>query len=333
MVRMTPGLVREKLANSGEKLVLMHDNADPDALGSAAALAAAYPGTSIGTYGGLSASARQMAEKLDIDIIDSPSTEKYETIVVVDSSTPSQLASPVVHADVVVIDHHADTGAWRDAGCRHVLIDESRVSCAEMVFEVLDGEITREQGVFLLCGILTDSGHFRFATADTLAAAAAIMKKCGVELPEIHGIVESERYFDVSKRIAMLKAAQRCAIEQVGKVVIATSVVGAFESQSGRALLYIGADVALIGSQNRKRFRISARARPHMVEMGIHLGTLLNRAASEMGAEGGGHDAAAGMKGEGDVEAMLHICKERLKEELLSDRTSKGYLNRGPDAA
>ncbi len=324
MAAVTPESIREKLEQPGKKLILMHENADPDALGSSAALAASFPEIDLGAYVGLNKSAKQMAEKLGIEVLGSPSTGDYETVIVVDCSTPSQLAAPLDHPDVVVIDHHTNTGAWKDAGCALVLIDESKVSCAEIVLEILDVAeegrevISREIGLYLLCGMLTDSGHFRFATAATLAAAAYIMEKSGVELPDIHEIIETDAYFDVSRKVAMLKAAQRSAIEQVGKYIIATSVVGAFEAQCCRGLMIMGADIVLIGSQNRKKFRISGRAKPYMLELGVNLGILMNDIASEIGAEGGGHDAAAGMKGEGDVDAMLHICRQRLKSDLLA---------------
>ena len=50
-----------------------------------------------------------------------------------------------------------------------------------------------------------------------------------------------------------------------------------------------------------------------MINKGFHLGTFLEEVGSEVNGQGGGHDGAAGLSGRGDVEAVLHICKEKFK--------------------
>ena len=45
-------------------------------------------------------------------------------------------------------------------------------------------------------------------------------------------------------------------------------------------------------------------------------GEILNGIGEETLTDGGGHNAAAGMTGTGDAEAMLHICMQRTMDEF-----------------
>ena len=91
---------------------------------------------------------------------------------------------------------------------------------------------------------------------------------------------------------------------------MAVSQGSAFEASVCKALLFLGADIAFVGSQRGEHFRISARATQAMVRNGVHLGKLLGGVGSETTNGGGGHPGAAGLTGTGDVEAILNISLE-----------------------
>ena len=81
-------------------------------------------------------------------------------------------------------------------------------------------------------------------------------------------------------------------------------------------LLALGADGALVGSQRKNEFRVSGRLKQNMTGIGVDLGKVLAAAGEELGGEGGGHTGAAGVSGQGDVEAVLNISMAKLKEEV-----------------
>ncbi len=294
----------------GSKLVLLHGNADPDALGCAYALYSCFPQVTVATPGGLDRVSKVIADKLGFVTKELADPSAYDKVVVLDTSSPDQLA-PITSLPerCIIIDHHAHNSRWEG----HIYYcDESKRSCAEIVYQLLKAakaKPTREVGLALLAGTLTDSGHFKFANPSLLHAFGEIMEAHGINIDEVYDMVDLEQ--DISERISQLKGAQRMRFERVGDRLVAISLGSAFESSVCKALLGMGADIAFVGSQRGEQFRVSARARMDVVRMGLHLGKLLEDVGSETMSDGGGHGGAAGLMGVGDVEAILNICMSR----------------------
>jgi bifunctional oligoribonuclease and PAP phosphatase NrnA len=312
----------ELLSSDKKKVIIFHKNGDPDALGSAIALAGVFPGMSISITGGLNLASKNLAIHFDLENVmgyreyTAIELEQFELAIIIDTSTPS-LVEIVPSIPKLVIDHHAENAGWQ--GREDVLIYHScpeKRSCAEIIYSLLvesGREIPQTAITCLIAGILTDTGHMTFSESITLRTMADILDRSSVTIEEIHNALNS-RNENYSKRIAKLKAAQRVKVEEFRKVLITTSEVNAFEGDAARAMLSLGGDVAFIGSTRKNDYRISARANPSLVRRGFHLGTFLEGVGAEVNAEGGGHPGAAGLNGTGDVEAVLHICRERMKK-------------------
>ncbi|MEM2870490.1 MAG: DHH family phosphoesterase [Thermoplasmata archaeon] len=183
--------------------------------------------------------------------------------------------------------------------------------------------LDRRVALALAAGILTDTAHFRFARAETLRVLLDILERSGLALEEALELV-SEDIPDQSRRIAMLKGAQRLRYEQTGGWLIAFSHVSAFEGALSRALISLGADVAFAAAQEGCGFRVSGRASQAVVRSGFHIGRLMEEAGRETGGQGGGHAGAAGMSGVGDMEAALNILVEKTKEWLSRGEAGEG---------
>ena len=117
----------------------------------------------------------------------------------------------------------------------------------------------RRTGLALAAGMLTDSGHFRFANAALLNSMATVLRESSIGMDEIMDLTEMES--DVSERVSQLKGAQRLRFDRVGDKIAAVSQGSAHESSVCRAIILAGADVAFVGSQRDENFRISARAK------------------------------------------------------------------------
>jgi phosphoesterase RecJ-like protein len=294
---------------SGKKVVLLHGNADPDALGSAYALYRAFPDMTVAALGGLDRLAKVMASNLEFEVQATVDLDQYDTVVAVDSSSMEQVGIDLTGRDIVAIDHHSPCGDWDNA---LFYCDEGRRSCAEMVFDILKTagtKLDRRMGLALAVGMLTDSGHFRFANAAMMRTFSEVMEASGINMDEAMDLTDLEP--DVSERISQLKGAQRMRFERLGDNIVAISLGSAHESSVCKAMLSIGADVAFVGSQRDEKFRISARARQDIVRQGMHLGKLLDEVGGETSNNGGGHAGAAGLTGVGDVEAVLNMCMAR----------------------
>jgi len=313
--------IAERLRH-GKKLILLHGNADPDALGCAYAIARSFPEVEICAPGGMDKIAKVIAAKLDIRVLERADLATYDQIVVVDTSSPDQLGEfASVPPETIIIDHHARSDRW---GARTYYCDDSRKSCAEIIYQVLQvAGIRAERNVCLalLAGMLTDSGHFRYSNGALLRSFADLMEEAGVEIDEVTSMTDLEQ--DVSERISQLKGAQRIRFDRIGDRIVAISVGSAYESSVCKGMLSIGADVAFVGSQRDAHFRLSARARPEMVRMGLHLGRLLEDIGTETSNDGGGHGGAAGLVGVGDVEAILNICMQRTMDFLREKKRSR----------
>lgn len=294
----------------GNNLVLVHGNADPDALGSAYAIASNFPETVIGAPGGLDRVSKVIRSNLGIDILEDFSIGSYSTVVIVDTSSPDQLASSAeLPDDCIVIDHHARSDRWKG----HLYYcDDSKASCAEIVYELLrvnEIQLSKEVGLALLVGMLTDSGHFHYARPSTLSTFAEIMEATGIDMDRVMSLTRLE--VGMSEKVSVLKGAQRIKFERIGRYIVATSHGSAYESSVCKSLLTLGADVAFVASQRGDEFRLSARANQDLVRQGLHLGRMLEDVGGETLNDGGGHGGAAGLVGMGDVEAILHICMQR----------------------
>ena len=303
----------QALQGPGRKVVLLHGNADPDALGSAFAIQQAFGEVTIAAPGGMDRVSKVVASKLSIDVMEKVDLSEFDLVAAVDSSSAEQLGVDGSLVSVV-IDHHAPTGQW--TGPLHY-IDESRRSCAEIVLDLLhaaDHVPDRRTGLALAAGMLTDSGHFRFANAALLDSMASVLREARIGMDEVMDLTEMES--DVSERVSQLKGAQRLRFDRVGDRIAAVSQGSAHESSVCRAIILAGADVAFVGSQRDENFRISARAKQDMVRRGLHLGRLLDAVGGETDNSGGGHAGAAGLTGTGDVEAVLNMCMSRAMDFL-----------------
>jgi phosphoesterase RecJ-like protein len=301
--------IATELSKDGGTLILLHGNADADAVASAFAVQQSFPEVTIGVPGGLDRVSKVLAQTLGIKTTEDVARVTRKRLLILDTSGPEQLNGDFDISNAIVVDHHAKNTKWEHAWMYHC--DDTKSSCSEIVFELLKSagkKPTKESALALLFGILTDSGYFKFARPNTLVTFSELMGTHKIQMDEAMSLVDLET--DISERISQLKGAQRLKYWKVGEYIVAVSQGSAFEASVCKALLSLGADIAFVGSQRGEQFRISARATQAMVRKGIHLGNLLGGVGSETTNGGGGHPGAAGLTGTGDVEAILNISLE-----------------------
>ncbi len=314
--------IAKELASGGDTLVLLHGNADPDALASAFAVQEAFPKVTIGVPGGLDRISKLLAKELSIETVEDLSKTRMDRLLILDTSGPEQLNGDFDLSKAIVVDHHTKNEKW--AGAKIYYCDDGKSSCSEIVNELISTsgkEPSRDAALGLMFGMLTDTGYFKFARPQTLVTFSRLMERHGIQMDEVMGLVSVD--VDISERVSQLKGAQRLKYWKVGDYLVAVSQGSAFEASVCKALLSLGADIAFVGSQRGEQFRVSARATQAMVRKGVHLGKLLGGVGSETTNGGGGHPGAAGLSGTGDVEAILNISVEnavKLLKKLGSSR-------------
>jgi len=302
----------------GPGIILLHNNADIDAVGSAIAVQNAFPEFSIGAFQKTSHPSRVFLKNFpDIDITISPELDEYETILILDTSSPSQLGTDIdFKKRVIVIDHHLNSDQWGDA---LYYCDETKSSCAEIIFELLKligHNISNELISVILAAIIVDTGHFKYANIDSVIAISELLKLGDVRLSDVFEMLGNIVIEDNSQRIAHLKGAQRLRFRQYRGFIIAVSQLSSNEASMCKHLLMLGADIAFVGAQRENQYRISSRATGKLLEMGIHLGEFFQELSTDIGSEGGGHAGAAGLNGVGDVEMVLNFCMDKIEHKI-----------------
>ncbi len=302
-----------QLLNYDNILYLCHRNADPDALGSAFALKEAIGGT-IGVIDGCDRLAAHIAKYLGIEFLVNPANN-YDLVVVVDTSTPAQLNGYELKT-YSVIDHHSTTSLNENA-CFY--LHRNKSSTAEMVHDLLKlmgAPILRRVAFALICGIITDTGNFRHASAESFKAVGELIELSGIEYGEVMDIISAVPQ-DVSMRIALLKATQRASIERVKDWIIVTTHVSSFGGSAASNLVSMGADVAFVAAKKNGVVKVNARARRCAINAGVNLARLMQDISSRFNGVGGGHEGAAGMDVYGDIEDILSACVQHVKNSLM----------------
>ncbi len=294
-------------------LYLCHRNADPDAIGSGFALQQAFGGD-LGAVDGISRAGSCLSEYIDGDIIIDPSPEGYDFVVVVDTAVGLQIGNPVL-GSYAVVDHHRDEDLIVGAT---FYIQKPVDSTAEIVWRILveNGiEISRNMALGLLAGIITDTGRFKHARVGSFQVVAEVLDNCDVEYGDALDILSREPT-NVSRRIAILKAARRAKIDWIDDWIVATSKVSSFESSSAMSLMSLGADVAFVGGRHGDVCRISGRARRRAVLAGLDLAAILRSVGKAHDGDGGGHKGAAALEAVGSPAKLLAECKNKVLEVL-----------------
>ncbi len=220
-------------------------------------------------------------------------------------------------AALIVIDHHASHPETERLATLTVA-DENVSSTCELVYRLFKEarvELTQAAAKALFLGIAFDSRHFALASSATFKAVADLIDS-GVKAEETLSLLSMP--MEPSERIARLKASRRSSLIRINNWLISLSNVSAYQASASRAMVALGAHVAVVAGQRGEKIQVSMRAsRDFYEKTGVHLGRDVAKPLGEyLGGVGGGHSVSAGVNGFGDVESSLKRCLRLLKEKL-----------------
>ena len=280
---------------------------------------------------------KQILQVVPLAVAELPERSGMDLIVTVDTNTLQQLGDlrePVVQSakPLIMIDHHAPHPENAKTAA-FVICDEKGTSTCEMILEMygkLHLKPSRAVSQALLIGLLVETGHLSIATRRTFESAYALVRS-GADPEEAMAITRAT--MDESERIARIKSAQRVRVEHVANWVVALSEVGSYHASAARALVALGAHLAIVAGKRNDELTVSFRAtRDFTSQTGIHLGTnLANPLGVRMSGMGGGHATAAGANVKGNVHDALNIALVLVREFL--SRPSKPSAGSGDAAA
>ncbi len=310
-------------------VLLCHINADPDAVCSSYAfsklLQQLRPSLriEIATPQGPSRLSKFLLAAVPAKFTTEPEIEKADVIVLLDTNTIQQLGDwservKTSKAALIVIDHHASHPETEQRATLTVA-DEKASSASEIVYTLFkEAEVkpTVDEARALFLGIAFDTRHFILARSATFKAIADLID-IGVKPEETLPLLALP--MEPSERIARLKASRRIRLLKVNEWLITFSHVSAYQASAARALVALGAHVAIVAGQQNDKIQISMRASEDFFEKtGVHLGRDIAKPLGEyLHGMGGGHAVSAGVNGVGDVEASFKRGVKLLKERLV----------------
>lgn len=317
--------------NAKMVVLLCHHNADPDAICSAFTfsrlLKRLHPKLTveIAAAHGPSRLSKHLLNSLPVDLTSEPQIKEADTIVLLDTNTIQQLDEwreqvEASGAPLIVIDHHASHPDTERLATICVADEEASSTCEiiHRLFKEAGVELDRIEAIALFLGIAFDTRHFILADSNTFKVVADLIE-FGVDAEETLALLSLPT--NHSERVARLKAAERVKLKKVGEWLIALSHVGAYQASAARALIRLGAHVAVVAGRRAGTLRISLRANGDFYrKTGIHLGRDIAKPLGEyLKGMGGGHSTSAGANGVGDVDAGFRCCMELLRKHLAKN--------------
>jgi nanoRNase/pAp phosphatase (c-di-AMP/oligoRNAs hydrolase) len=240
--------------------------------------------------------------------------------VLVDTNNLSQLGAEIStkvtrsSTPLVIVDHHHEHPEMKGRVSVEI-IDSTSSSTAEIVarlYDTLGVSLGEKIAEALLAAIFVETRYFTLASQQTFEGAAKLVA-AGADPKKIPALLISPG--TRSERIARLKAAQRLKVEVAGNWLLVISEVGSYQSSAARALLALGADVAMVGGKAKGGVRVNLRStQAFHRNSGIHLARdVAIPLGKELGGSGGGHPTAAGLFANGTVEETLTYCTRSLR--------------------
>lgn len=287
----------EKLTKLENKkiLLLMHHNADIDALASAYVLKnylSEKNYVKIATCESLAKQTKKIMNIIKEEILIDPDCSNYDFVILIDTSSSEQVKSAKNLKINAIIDHH-EKG---DLSAPLEIIDKDAKATACIVYEIVKKskyELNEEEKKVLLAGIVSDTAHLRFANKKTLKKIYELMGN--FSFGEVLNLISVEE--DVSDRIATLKAAKRMDLYKFNDLVVAFSKLGSHEAIAARNLVKLGVDIAIVMTKKGNELRISSRGRERIIHKGINLAEIFERVGKFIHGSGGGHDLAGSANG------------------------------------
>lgn len=310
----------------GESVVILgHHNADPDAVGAAQGVKELIenlkPDANIHVVmpDDISRLSMQIIASLGLTVSENYSGA-FDTIVAVDSGGLNQLGEwgEVIKAHqqvIVVIDHHTLDDEL--SHCTDLLIhDDEASSASELVYRLYEQYAVTpsiKTAKALLAGVVFDTKFFSIGTSKTYEKVSGLLAYIG-DLSQIMSLFKTET--DVSERIARIKTAKRAEIHRIQEYVVVFSEVGSYQASGARALISLGADLAIVVGEEKNGLRASLRSTQGFFDTsGVHLGKLVSGYSDVFGGSGSGHPTAAGYNG---ISSYDDFKRELLK--FLSDQ-------------
>ena len=284
--------------------LFVHKNADPDSLCSAIALSSALRNqgkkTKVIALEKINSQSKKILSYYPYPILyEYDFKENNDIYVLLDAPDFTSIKTDITILKskiIIIIDHH------HKENVKYIntisLISQEATSTAILLyflFKQTNHIITKEIAIFLLFGIVADTGFLKQANNMDFIALFELSQY--ENLNNIKHILKKEK--NKNERIEILKAMIRLKIYQFGDDILGGyTYAGSYGASVALTNIYAGCDIIFVETRGKNKISVSGRLRKHL-ENKINLASVLSNIAGKYrkyNGTGGGHKSAASMK-------------------------------------
>lgn len=248
----------------------------------------------------------------------------YDICLILDTNNISQVKFPnlleisSLNIPYIFIDHHYTEISSTSSNKQSTdLIYDDFSSTTEIIlkiFEYCNQPLTPSLKTLMIAAILTDSGFFKYGNNNTIKNVSNLLDS-RLKFQDILILLRSE--IDISEKIARIKGLQRVEIIRERNYLIGISNVSSFGASVATLLTKIGFDISIVVSKEKLLYRFYTRAKKRIcLKTGLHLGKILEQVAASCNGSGGGHDGAASLTCEAEVNSTINKIIMKIKQFL-----------------
>lgn len=317
------GFIRE---SQGKVVLIMHSQADPDAVGSAMALnyLINYINPELTIFflePNLSLLGQIILHNtgFTFDVMDFEHLKPGDLCIFIDTNViPEKFFD--LKVQIAIFDHHIPNFLNSEIKFDFRLEDfRATAEIMASLYFFSDISPTKQIVQGLLAGIIFDTRRFLYGDKDLFECVDYLLAND----PQIY--MDTVTLFTHSRshseKIACIKAAQRMKRFHFKEKTILFSHVSSYEAAAARSLISLGGDVALVIAARKNETRISIRTTPEFPkETGISIGRdVIPALIGQFGGDGGGHDGAAGYNNNITLEVskVKDFCLQFFEELLV----------------
>lgn len=249
---------------------------------------------------------------------------KINTVLIVDTNNLNQIKLDsnldISRSEIpyIFIDHHYLGEKSEIENIRTSnLTFQNYSSTAEIIldlFEFYNIQLNIPLKILIIAAILTDSGFFKHGNNKTIQNVSKLLCK-DINIQEVLFLLKSD--INISEKIAKIKGIQRVELIREGEYLIGITNVSSFGASVATMLIKLGFDIAIVISKEINQYRINTRAKKGFcIKSGLHLGKILEEISGLYEGSGGGHDGAASLMIDKEIDFIITQIIERIKQYL-----------------
>ena len=209
----------------------------------------------VGFARGLKTSAQDLADGLGMTYLLDPDPLAYDYVIIYDTPNLKQLALPLPPR-FALFDHHVP-GGHRYSNFRNDLQKDAEwawvkpisSTCALLAELLTEAEIpiTREMGLALAAGMVTDTSWLTIANARMLRHLALALEPTNLYLEDVYALIDNPNR-RAQRRSAVLQALRQVEERQLGDIAILGTITDSYDHgfTVNGAMSRLGADIRLV---------------------------------------------------------------------------------------